>query len=275
MQDFSSQIKREGKTIGFVPTMGYLHEGHISLLKKSKEKCDIAVVSIFVNPTQFAPNEDFSKYPRDLDRDSNLLNQNGCDVLFYPDASEIYSDDYQTYVDVNEITKILEGESRPTHFRGVTTVVSILFNCVKPDYTFFGQKDAQQAAVIIQMVKDLKFDIKVIVCPIIREKDGLAMSSRNIYLSAKERKDALVLRQSLDIALSMIAKGEKKKEAIISAMTKHINSVDTSKLDYIQIVEAKSFKIADTLESNKQYYILIACRIGKTRLIDNELVTVL
>jgi len=254
--------------------MGYLHEGHLSLIRKSKRKADVTVVSIFVNPTQFAPTEDLSNYPRDIKRDSSLLLQEGVDILFFPDAKEIYQEGYQTFVGVEEITSRLEGECRPTHFKGVTTIVSILFNCVKPDFAFFGQKDAQQAMVIRRMVKDLKFDTKIIVCPIVREKDGLAMSSRNVYLSGQDRKDALVLSSSLKLAKGKIVNGEQSSAKIISEMKKLIYSVKNSRLDYVSIVEADSFKPEKKLVKRKRYFILVACKIGKTRLIDNLLIKI-
>jgi len=254
--------------------MGFLHKGHLSLIKKSKKKADITVVSIFVNPTQFAPNEDLEKYPRNLKKDKELLRNEKVDILFFPDASKIYGENFQTFVNVNKITGILEGEFRPTHFKGVTTVVSILFNCVKPDFAFFGQKDAQQATVITRMTADLKFDTKIVVCPIIREKDGLAMSSRNVYLTEQERKDALVLSKSLKMAKSLIGNGELKSSKILSQMKRKINSVSTSKLDYINIVNSETFEIAKELRKGNKYFILIACKIGKTRLIDNTLINI-
>ncbi|HKI78784.1 MAG TPA: pantoate--beta-alanine ligase [Ignavibacteriaceae bacterium] len=269
-----SALKKKGKLIGFVPTMGFLHKGHLSLIKKSKKKADITVVSIFVNPTQFAPNEDLEKYPRNLKKDKELLRNEKVDILFFPDASKIYGENFQTFVNVNKITGILEGEFRPTHFKGVTTVVSILFNCVKPDFAFFGQKDAQQATVITRMTADLKFDTKIVVCPIIREKDGLAMSSRNVYLTEQERKDALVLSKSLKMAKSLIGNGELKSSKILSQMKRKINSVSTSKLDYINIVNSETFEIAKELRKGNKYFILIACKIGKTRLIDNTLINI-
>jgi pantoate--beta-alanine ligase len=252
--------------------MGFLHEGHISLIRKSKMKADISVVSIFVNPTQFAPNEDFEKYPRDINRDRKLLKQEQVDILFYPDSSEIYQPEFQTYTSVEKITKTLEGAFRPTHFQGVTTVVSILFNCVKPDFAFFGQKDAQQAEIVQRMVLDLKFDIKVIICPIIREKDGLALSSRNVYLSLKERQDALVLSRSLKMADKMIKEGENDSDRILNEMKTFIASVESAVLDYVGIVEKQSFSEVNKLKEGEKYYVLIACKIGRTRLIDNLLV---
>ncbi len=249
--------------------MGYLHEGHGSLVRKSKSKADITIVSVFVNPTQFSPNEDLASYPRDIERDKKLLKSCGADYLFLPQVSEIYGENFGSFVEVEGITNRLEGEFRPTHFKGVTTIVSILFNCVKPDIAFFGQKDAQQAAVIAKMTRELKFDIKIVVCPIIREPDGLAMSSRNVYLSQGERKDALVLSRSLKLASQMIKAGERNSSVIISAMKKTVTSVDSSKLDYIAVADEETFDPAEKLETGRAYYILIACRIGRTRLIDN------
>jgi pantoate--beta-alanine ligase len=274
MQDVSFSLKSAGKTIGFIPTMGFLHEGHLSLIKRSKELCDVTIVSIFVNPTQFSPSEDLALYPHDNEKDNKLLLEQKVDYLFYPDAKEIYPENFQTFVAVNQITKKLEGEFRPTHFKGVTTVVNILFNCVMPDHAFFGQKDAQQAAVIKQMVNDLKTPVNIIVCPIIRETDGLAMSSRNVYLSEDERKDALALYKALQKAEKMIGEGERRVSLIILEMITIITNVKSSKLDYIKIVESKSFEAAEELKSSNEYYILIACKIGNTRLIDNELIKV-
>lgn len=274
MQDVSSSLKSADKTIGFVPTMGFLHEGHLSLVKKSKELCDVTIVSIFVNPTQFSPSEDLALYPRDIEKDNKLLLEQKVDYLFYPDADEIYPQNFQTFVDVNHIAKKHEGEFRPTHFKGVTTVVNILFNCVMPHHAFFGQKDAQQAAVIKQMVNDLRIPVKIIVCPIVRELDGLAMSSRNVYLSEDERRDALVIYNALQKAKKMIAEGEGRVTLIISAMMAIIEKVKSSKLNYIKIVESNSFEAVDELKSRTEYYILVACKIGNIRLIDNEMIIV-
>ena len=258
MQDISSSLKSTGKTIGFIPTMGFLHEGHLSLIKRSKELSDVTIVSIFVNPTQFSPTEDLALYPRNIEKDNKLLLERKVDYLFYPDANEIYPENFQTFVAVNHITKKLEGEFRPTHFKGVTTVVNILFNCVMPHHAFFGQKDAQQAAVIKQMVNDLKMPVNIIVCPIVRETDGLAMSSRNVYLSEDERKDALALYKTLQKAKKMIDEGERKVSLIIGEMITMIAKVKSSKLDYIKIVESKSFEMIEELKSGNENYILIA-----------------
>lgn len=274
MQEYSLRIRKEGKKIGFVPTMGFLHEGHLSLVRKAREASDVVVVSIFVNPTQFAPNEDFTKYPRDEEKDKRLLENEGVDCVFIPSAEDIYPKGFQTYVEVTGITQTLEGRSRPTHFKGVTTVVTILFNSVMPSVAVFGQKDAQQAAVLMRMAEDLKMNIQIIVSPIVRERDGLALSSRNVYLSEKERKDALVLSSSLRYANEMVASGEMNSEKIIQEMEKKMNAVDSSSLDYVKIVNSKTFEETGTLAPGGEYYILIACRIGKTRLIDNVLVKI-
>jgi pantoate--beta-alanine ligase len=252
--------------------MGYLHKGHISLIEESKRRADITVVSIFVNPAQFAPNEDYGTYPRDLDRDSKLLEGVGTDYLFFPSAEEIYPENFQTYVDVSEITKIIEGEFRPLHFKGVTTIVSILFNCVKPDYAFFGQKDAQQAVVIKRMVHDLKYTIEVVICPIIREPDGIAMSSRNVYLSPQEREKALIINKSLKQAEELIKSGERNTITIVKNINNDFVKEKSIHLNYIRIVNSETFKEVDKLETGKEYYCLIAAKVGSTRLIDNILI---
>jgi len=254
--------------------MGYLHEGHLSLIKKSKEKTDITVVSIFVNPAQFAPNEDLLKYPRDIENDKKLLKKAGADFVFIPSEAEIYPEGFQTYVEVNKISKHFEGEFRPVHFKGVTTIVTVLFNIVRPDYAFFGRKDAQQAAVVKRMVSDLKMCVKIVVCPIIREEDGLAKSSRNIYLSSGERNDALVLSRSLNNAKILIGKGRIDIPVLINKIKVEISSAKTSALDYIRIVDEEKFEEAEVLLKGKKYYILVACRFGKTRLIDNILIQI-
>ena len=272
LQRLLTKFKTGGKTIGLVPTMGYLHDGHLSLVKKSKEKTDITVVSIFANPAQFAPNEDLLKYPRDIENDKKLLKKAGVDFVFIPSTHEIYPEGFQTYVEVDEISRHFEGEFRPVHFKGVTTVVSVLFNIVRPNYAFFGRKDAQQAVIVKRMVSDLKMGVKIVVCPIIREKDGLAKSSRNIYLSPVERNDALVLSRSLNNAKKLIAKDRRDIPALINKMKKEISSAKTSRLDYLRIVDEEKFEEAEVLSKGKKYYILVACRFGKTRLIDNILI---
>lgn len=249
--------------------MGSLHEGHLLLVKESKKKCDVTVVSIFVNPTQFAPTEDFENYPRNYGRDKQLLEKEGVDFLFLPDEKEIYSNNFQTYITVEQITQKLEGEFRPTHFRGVTTVVSILFNSVQPDYAFLGQKDAQQCAVIKQMVDDLKLPIEIVECPIVREEDGLAMSSRNIYLSSEERIKALTLYKALLYGRKLIEGKEMNPQVVIDNMKVIIAEEKSIKLDYIAIVNAYGFRDVNLIDEENEYYILVAGKIGKTRLIDN------
>ena len=249
--------------------MGSLHEGHLSLVKESKKKCDVTVVSIFVNPTQFAPTEDFENYPRNYGRDKQLLEKEGVDFLFLPDEKEIYSNNFQTYITVEQITQKLEGQFRPTHFRGVTTVVSILFNSVQPDYAFLGQKDAQQCAVIKQMVDDLKLPIEIVECPIVREEDGLAMSSRNIYLSSEERIKALTLYKALLYGRKLIEGKEMNPQVVIDNMKVIIAEEKSIKLDYIAIVNAYGFRDVNLIDEENEYYILVAGKIGKTRLIDN------
>lgn len=252
--------------------MGYLHKGHAALISRSKRTSGVTFVSIFVNPTQFAPNEDFNRYPRDFVRDKKMLEDLEVDYLFAPSNKDIYPERFKTYVDVEDVTQILEGKFRPTHFKGVTTVVSLLFNIVMPDFAFFGQKDAQQVFIIKKMVEDLKFPIKIVVVPTVREKDGLALSSRNLYLSEQERKDALVLNNALKYAAKKIDEGEKKVSRIITGMRRIISSVDSSDPDYISINDELTFMPVGEIIKGKKYFVLIACRIGKTRLIDNILI---
>jgi pantoate--beta-alanine ligase len=273
MHQLSSSLKLDGKKIGLVPTMGFLHEGHISLIKKSRSVSDITIVSIFINPAQFAPTEDFNQYPRDLERDKKILEENDVDYLFLPDQKEIYTPDFQTYVEVTNLTKHLEGEFRPTHFKGVTTIVSILLNCVKPDFAIFGQKDAQQAAAIKQMVKNLKYDLEILLCPIIRETDGLALSSRNIYLTPDDRTKALLLNKSLLKAKEVIDSGERNVKKIVKSMNTYFAAEKTIHLNYIRIVKAEDFIEAEELEEGENYYVLIAAKIGNVRLIDNILIS--
>ncbi len=248
--------------------MGYLHEGHLSLLKESKTKTDVTIVSIFINPAQFAPNEDFNIYPRDIERDKKLLLEYKADYLFLPAEKDIYQEGFQSNVVVIQTTKILEGELRPEHFKGVTTIVAILFNCVNPDYAFFGQKDAQQTAVIKQMVQDLKYGIEIIECPIVREKDGLALSSRNIYLTGEDRKKALLLFKSLNESSQMIEAGERDVKKIIKNIGALFLVEKNIHLNYVSIVDEK-FNVIEKLEEGIWYYVVIAAKIGKTRLIDN------
>ena len=268
IREVVKSVKEQKKSVGFVPTMGFLHEGHLALIRKAKEENDLVIVSIFVNPTQFGPGEDLESYPRDIDRDSKLSECAGADIIFYPTVEEVYPSGFNTFVEVEgHITKKLCGASRPGHFKGVTTVVSKLFNIVSPHKAYFGQKDAQQVAVIEQMVRDLNFDIKIIPCPIVREKDGLAMSSRNTYLNTEEREAALVLSKSLFIAEKMIKDGEKSASKIKGFITENIRSEELANIDYVEVVDAKTLNNIDELQGD--ILIALAVRFGKTRLIDN------
>lgn len=262
--------KKEGLTVGLVPTMGYLHEGHASLIKKAVEDNDRVVTSIFVNPTQFAPTEDLESYPRDLEKDSRLCESLGVNLIFHPEPEEMYAPDFCTWVDMDVLSKTLCGKSRPIHFRGVCTVVSKLFNIVTPDRAYFGQKDAQQLAIIRRMVRDLNMDIEIVGCPIVREEDGLAKSSRNTYLNEEERKAALVLSQSIFLGQKMAREGETDAAKIKAAMTEKIQSEPLARIDYVEIVDGLSMQPVDTVKSPT--LAAIAVYIGKTRLIDNFIV---
>ena len=274
MQSTSDQLRVDGKRIGVVPTMGYLHTGHLSLMRIARQHSDVVISTIFVNPTQFSPNEDFSTYPRDIERDTTLASSAGTDILFTPETKEMYPVHYFTYVDVEKITGVLEGKFRPTHFRGVTTIVVKLFNITKPHVAVFGQKDAQQAVVIKQMAKDLNFDILIIVAPIVREADGLAMSSRNVYLSSVERKEALVLSRSLKLAEQLIAQGGHQSSMVMKEMNKLITAQPSAHIDYISIADPVTLQEKSELTPGETVLISLAVRIRTTRLIDNTLVTV-
>lgn len=259
--------RKEGLTVGFVPTMGYLHEGHKSLIDKAVKENDRVVVSVFVNPIQFGPTEDLASYPRDLERDAKLCEEAGANLIFHPEKEEMYFDDFSSFVEVQGVSKGLCGKSRPIHFRGVCTVVTKLFNIVKPDRAYFGQKDAQQLAVVKRMVRDLNMDIEIVGCPIIREEDGLAKSSRNTYLSAEERKAAVILSKSLKLGKEAIEKGERDSKKIIDIITNNINTEKLAKIDYVEIVDPLSIENIDKIENSA--LVAMAVYIGKTRLIDN------
>ncbi|WP_133016184.1 pantoate--beta-alanine ligase [Clostridium cuniculi] len=259
--------KAKGLKVGFVPTMGYLHEGHESLIRKASEENDRVVVSIFVNPIQFGPKEDLSTYPRDLARDSKVCERAGADIIFHPENEEMYFEDFSTFVDMNGLTAGLCGKSRPTHFRGVCTVVTKLFNIVAPDRAYFGEKDAQQLAIIKRMVRDLNIDIEIIGCPIVREKDGLAKSSRNTYLSVEERNAATILNKALTLAKEKIQSGERNSKVIIKLVEEILNSEKLARVDYIEVVDSLSMEGVERIE--KSVLVAIAVFIGKTRLIDN------
>ena len=270
MRSAVKALKSQGKTIGFVPTMGYLHEGHLSLVRESIKKADSTVVSVFINPAQFGPTEDFEDYPRDMKRDSEILEKEGVDYLFVPEVKEMYPEGYKTYVEVCGFQDRLCGRSRPGHFRGVSTVVLKLFNIVNPDFSFFGQKDAQQAIILEKMVQDLDLEVKIEILPIIREEDGLALSSRNTYLNTEERRAALVLSESLGEAQKMIEKGEKDVESIISRMKEIIKGEPLAKIDYIEIVDIDNLNPLTSI--GKKVLVALAVFIGKVRLIDNVIV---
>jgi pantoate--beta-alanine ligase len=268
LQKFISSLKREGKTVGFVPTMGYLHGGHLSLVHCSKRDNDITVVSIFVNPTQFGKNEDYDRYPRDLQRDLNLLQREGVDIVFAPSVEDMYPPGYSTYVEETRISKLWEGEFRPGHFRGVCTVVTKLFNIVKPDRAYFGEKDYQQLKVIQKMVKDLNMDIEVIGCPIVREDDGLAMSSRNVYLSPEERKQATALYRSFKLAQKLVEEGLRDPRRLEEEIKKFLSGFPLIKeIDYVAVVEPDTLQPAREIKGGER--ILVAVRMPSARLIDN------
>ena len=266
--------RKAGKTIGLVPTMGYLHSGHQSLMLKAKEQTDIVVISIFVNPLQFGPNEDFERYPRNLEKDQKIALEAGVDIIFAPSVEEMYPRVTKTTVQVVDVTSKLCGASRTGHFEGVATVVSKLFLIVQPDKAFFGQKDAQQVAVLQQMVNDLNFNVEIVPCPIIREADGLALSSRNVYLSQEEREQAVVLHASLQLAKQEIAKGTKNKEVIKTLITNKISEMPLAKIDYAEILSYPSLEEIEILQANEQIIIALAVWFGKTRLIDNLLIEI-
>lgn len=263
--------REEGLSVGLVPTMGYLHEGHKSLIDKAVEQNDRVVVSVFVNPIQFGPGEDLATYPRDLERDAALCEKAGASLIFHPEKENMYFDDFCTYIDMDDLTKGLCGKTRPTHFRGVCTVVGKLFNIVQPDRAYFGQKDAQQLAVIRRMVRDLNFDLEIIGCPIIREADGLAKSSRNTYLSGEEREAATILHKGLLRGEELIRNGEKSASVIAREITRVIESEPLARIDYVEVVDFDRIEKIDTIEGT--VLTAVAVYIGKTRLIDNFIIT--
>ncbi len=270
VEDVKSQVrqwKKEGFTVGLVPTMGYLHEGHESLIKRAVAENDRVVVSVFLNPTQFAPNEDLASYPRDFEADTKLCEGAGAALVFHPEPSEMYAEDACTFVDMTAVTKELCGKSRPIHFRGVCTVVNKLMNISMADRAYFGQKDAQQLAVIRRMVRDLNMNVEVVGCPIIREADGLAKSSRNTYLSEEERKAGLVLSQAVKLGQKLVAEGEKSAAAVTGAMSELISAEPLAKIDYVSMVSWDSIEPVETIEA--PVLVAMAVYIGKTRLIDN------
>lgn len=270
MQKRGDVLRREGRVLGFVPTMGYLHEGHLSLVRLARSRADKVIVSIFVNPLQFGPTEDFRIYPRDLDRDLSLLEREGTDIVFVPSAEEIYPPDFQTYVEVTELTKGLCGAFRPGHFKGVTTIVLKLFNIVKPHLAVFGEKDYQQLKVIQRMVKDLNLEVEILAHPTVREEDGLAMSSRNTYLSEEERRSALSLYHSLKLAERLVLGGEKDPERIRKLVKEYIERFPHNRVQYVEIVDPETLRPVDKIKG--PVLLALAVFVGKTRLIDNRVI---
>ncbi|MCO8194641.1 pantoate--beta-alanine ligase [Anaerofustis sp. NSJ-163] len=267
VREIVNKWKREGLSVGLVPTMGYLHEGHQSLIKKAVEQNDRVVVSVFVNPMQFGENEDLASYPRDLEKDTKLCEETRADLIFNPTPEEMYPEGFCSYVDMNSLTKELCGKSRPIHFRGVMTVVSKLFNIVTPNKAYFGMKDAQQLLIIKRMVKDLSFGIEIVGCPIVREEDGLAKSSRNTYLSEEERKAALILYKTINLGKKLLEEGERDSAVLLSKMKENINKEPLAKIDYVEAVDIEKVEKVDKIEGT--VLVAMAVYIGKTRLIDN------
>jgi len=270
MRSYSLKMKARGKTLGFVPTMGALHEGHLSLIEEARQRADIVVVSIFINPLQFSPREDLARYPRDLKRDKKLLKNFDIDVLFLPRAQDLYPKGFSSYVEVEGLSRIMCGKARPGHFRGVATVVAKLFNLVSPHYAFFGEKDFQQQVLIKRMVRDLDFPVEIIALPTVREFDGLAMSSRNKYLSPPERKAATILYKALSYAKKDIEDGEVNARKILLALRNLIGTEPLIKLEYAVMVDPKT--LAEVKKIKKRALIALAARVGKARLIDNLLI---
>jgi len=273
MKEIVRDWRRRGQTVGFVPTMGYLHEGHLSLVRESKRMADHTVVSIFVNPLQFGPQEDYDRYPRDLDRDVEILSREGVDVLFYPSAEDMYPRGYRTYVEVEDLSQKWEGASRPGHFRGVATVVCKLFHIVQPDFAFFGQKDAQQFVIIRRMVQDLNMDVELVQLPIVRENDGLAMSSRNVYLSPEERAVAPRLYQALQLGQRLVQEeGERDAARVVEAVRSFLAREPRIRVDYVALVDLEDLEPVETVHG--QVLLAAAIYLGSTRLIDNVILNV-
>jgi len=270
MQQRASAWRREGKVIAFVPTMGYFHEGHLSLMREGRKRGDVLVVSIFVNPTQFGPGEDFDRYPRDMERDLRMAEEVGVDVIFAPTVEEMYPEGYQTYVEVEKVTQHLCGLSRPGHFRGVTTVVTKLFNIVKPHVALFGQKDYQQLITIERMVKDLNMDVEIVGMPTVREEDGLAASSRNVYLSPEERKAALSLYRSLRRAEELFSEGVRESQRILEEVRGVLEAEPLLKIDYVHVCDPETLEDIEG-PIGERALVAVAAKVGTTRLIDNTL----
>lgn len=270
MSSLARKLRREHKTVGLVPTMGALHEGHLRLVEEARQMCDIVIVSIFVNPTQFGKNEDFSKYPRDLTADAAILAEYNIDYIFAPNAEEIYPENFSTYVYVENLTEHLEGRVRPGHFRGVATVVTILLNTIRPDFAFFGQKDAQQVAVIKRLTRDLGFDTEIVVLPTVREESGLALSSRNVYLSEKEKQGATILFKGLKAAKAAVRDGERNAVWLAEIVRQKIAEEPLGEIDYVAIVDAETLEPVEKID-DREILAAVAVRFGNVRLIDNTI----
>ena len=270
MKEYARSARAEGLVIGLVPTMGALHEGHTALVKRARQECSRVIASVFVNPKQFGPKEDYKKYPRDLEKDAEKLAAAGVDALFAPEATDVYPDGFRTYINVEGISERLEGRSRPGHFRGVATVVLKLFEIVQPNFAYFGRKDAQQVRIISEMTRDLNLDAEIVVCPIVREADGLALSSRNAYLSIEERKAATVLHRALTAAQSELAAGVRDATQLQAVMRRIIEAEPLATADYAEIVSADTFE--PVVRVARSCYAVLAVFVGKTRLIDNLLI---
>lgn len=271
MQKKAEAIRLSGKKISLFPTLGFLHDGHLELIRQGRDRADVVVMSLFVNPTQFGPNEDFDKYPRDIEGDIKKAEDKGVDIVFLPSPEEMYPDGFQSSIRVEKITGFLCGQSRPGHFEGVTTVVAKLFNIIKPHSAMFGQKDFQQLAVIKRMVNDLNIDVDIVAVPTVRESDGLAMSSRNKYLSPEERKSALSLKESMDTALEMVQKGETDSQIILSSIKKLILAYPFTSIEYINICDPDTLEDINTIK--EKILLAMAVKVGNTRLIDNCLLS--
>jgi pantoate--beta-alanine ligase len=270
MASVARKLRREeDKTIGLVPTMGALHEGHLSLVREARRMCDVVVVSVFVNPTQFGPSEDFERYPRDLTGDTTKLSDYNVDYIFAPHADEMYPKGFATYVNVEGLSETMEGAARPGHFRGVATVLTVLFNTVRPDFAFFGQKDAQQTLVVRRLVRDLAFDIEVVVLPTIREQSGLALSSRNAYLTDEQRAAASVLYKALSQAKEVYMEGERNPKRMAEVVRAQVEAEPLTRLEYVGVVDAETMEKFDRIPEDRPVLIALAARVGKTRLIDN------
>jgi pantoate--beta-alanine ligase len=270
MASVARKLRREeDKTIGLVPTMGALHEGHLSLVREARRMCDVVVVSVFVNPTQFGPSEDFERYPRDLTGDTTKLSDYNVDYIFAPHADEMYPKGFATYVNVEGLSETMEGAARPGHFRGVATVLTVLFNTVRPDFAFFGQKDAQQTLVVRRLVRDLAFDIEVVVLPTVREQSGLALSSRNAYLTDEQRAAASILYKALSQAKEVYMEGERNPKRMAEVVRSRVEAEPLTRIEYVGVVDAETMEKFDRIPEDRAVLIALAARVGRTRLIDN------